>query len=156
IFDIANFSSTSFPTFDNLKHLQVNCYQNTLSPRPSIRSLFNFLRSSPKLESLVINKVHFSHKPNGNMFRRYGIPQCLLLCLKSIEFRNFNGFPEEIELVKFLLKHARVLKLVTIRSEFSSDVELDDFSNEGILEKLLKFPKASTHCRFQAFETKRT
>ncbi|KAI3950218.1 hypothetical protein MKW92_044532, partial [Papaver armeniacum] len=92
---------------------------------------------------------------NGKVYRFSKAPQCLLLHLKSIELRNFNGYPDEMVLVKLILKHARVLERVIVRSASSSSVELD-LSTDGIIEKLIRLPRVSKHCSFQAFETKRT
>ncbi|KAI3950217.1 hypothetical protein MKW92_044531, partial [Papaver armeniacum] len=52
IFVIKGFPSTTFPTFDNLTHLEVEGVDPHF-PRKS--SLFNFLHLAPNLESLVIN-----------------------------------------------------------------------------------------------------
>ncbi|WMV11126.1 hypothetical protein MTR67_004511 [Solanum verrucosum] len=63
---------------------------------------------------------------------------CLESCLKSIHLTNFNGEENEIKLLKFFLKNARVLEKLTIFW-----VEYPDKSEEA-LEEVLKFPRTSS------------
>ena len=62
-----------------------------------------------------------------------------LSSLTSFYFRDFFGLNGEVELVKYVLKEARVLKTATF--EVSSGE-----SKEGVLEKLSMFPRCSTTC----------
>jgi hypothetical protein len=61
----------------------------------------------------------------------------LLSHLKSLCYRGFEGLESEVEFLKYILKHARVLKTVTIQV---SGKELKG----NVLEKLSMFPRCST------------
>ena len=62
-----------------------------------------------------------------------------LSSLTSFYFRDFFGDKDQVELVKYVLKEARVLKTATI------EVSREELK-ESVLEKLSMFPRCSTTC----------
>ncbi|KAI3942149.1 hypothetical protein MKW98_003748 [Papaver atlanticum] len=46
------------------------------------------------------------------------VPHCFVGCLKSIEIRKFAGY---VEMVKFVLRHGRVLQTVIIETYYPVD-----------------------------------
>ncbi|KAI3992291.1 hypothetical protein MKX01_030012 [Papaver californicum] len=98
--------STSFPIFGNLIRLEVYHIDQ-------MKTLLNFLEFSPNLEPLVINQVFYTSQI---------LPHCLAVCLKSIEIRKFTGY---LEMVKFVLKHGRVLQLVSIETFYTVEDPTD-------------------------------
>ncbi|KAI3836131.1 hypothetical protein MKX03_028110 [Papaver bracteatum] len=113
ILKLAKALSTSFHTFHNLICLEVYDIRYL-----QMKTLLNFLEYSPNLEAPVIKKVKFSGKVDENTLTFNKVPSCLE-CLKSIEFQKFNGYPKELEMVKFVLKHARVLQTVTMETSYT-------------------------------------
>ncbi|KAI3889997.1 hypothetical protein MKX03_025738 [Papaver bracteatum] len=112
ILKLAKDMSTSFPTFDNLNRLVVYKIRYL-----QMKTLFNFLEFSPNLESLVIKKVESSGKVNKNTLTFNKVPRCLE-GFKSFEIQRFNGNPKEMEIVAFVLKHARVLEMVIMETSY--------------------------------------
>ncbi|MCL7034203.1 hypothetical protein MKW94_011117 [Papaver nudicaule] len=98
-----------------------------------MKTLLNFLEFSPYLESLVINKVKYTGKANENTLTFNKVPRCLE-CLKSIEIRKFNGYPKELEMVKFVLKHARVLQTVILETSYTVENYMDPRKNKKNLK----------------------
>ncbi|KAI3851164.1 hypothetical protein MKX03_007229 [Papaver bracteatum] len=147
--ELAGVLSTRFPTFNNLITLEVSFIKTQL-----VEPLFSFLQFSPNLESLVFNGV-CRDKANDEALTLDGVPRCLLMHLKSIKFRYYEGQLEELDLVQLFLQNARVLQTVII--EISSDhfvnsdkkthnaEDVEDF-NKKIMEQLLKYKWASTDC----------
>ncbi|KAF8365067.1 hypothetical protein HHK36_032928 [Tetracentron sinense] len=131
------------------KFLKLNTYLKKWD-LPGIASL---LRSSPDLETLVVNRDF----PNRNKVldgENYWNSlkhsfQCLLHNLKTVKIVGFIGRDGEMDLVQFLLKHAMVLEKMVIYSERLLDLKWRKrFMPEQLLEftqKMLSFPKASPH-----------
>ena len=75
------------------------------------------------------------------------MPYYLLLHLKTIEIHNFLGTPDEVKLVKYLLRHAKVLVLVTI---YWYDLMMDSESKTTIVKTkvdISKSPRGSNTCQ---------
>ncbi|MCL7024690.1 hypothetical protein MKW94_014761 [Papaver nudicaule] len=96
-------------------------------------TLLNFLEFSPNLESLVINKVKITGKVSENTLTFNKVPRCLET-LKSIEIGKFSGSPKELEMAKFVLKHARVLQTVILETSFIVENEMDPRKNKKNLK----------------------
>lgn len=60
------------------------------------------------------------------------MPICLLLSLKKICIRGFHAWPDEIEVVKYLLKHGEVLNTVKICPYFLSFRRRDEAKAETV------------------------
>ncbi|KAI3845405.1 hypothetical protein MKW98_029056 [Papaver atlanticum] len=119
ILKLAKALSTSFPTFDNLNRLEVYDIRYL-----RMKTLLNFLEFSPNLESLVIKKVQSSGEVNKNTLTFNKVPSCLE-GLKSFEIQRFNGNPKELEIVAFVLKHARVLETVIMETSYDMEDDKD-------------------------------
>ncbi|MCL7027393.1 hypothetical protein MKW94_007918, partial [Papaver nudicaule] len=148
---LAKVLSTSFPTFGNLIRFEVYNIRYL-----QIEALLNFLEFSPNLESLVIRKVEFRDKDNENTLTFNKVPRCLER-LKSIEIQKFNGSPKELEMVKFVLKHARILQTVIMETSYTVENYYDpgkknlkakevEALNKKILKQLGMSPWASVGC----------
>ncbi|MCL7022224.1 hypothetical protein MKW94_023198 [Papaver nudicaule] len=111
---------TKLPSFYNLIHLEVTAWfymsygyldMGDQLPSRIVGTLLDLLHVSPYLESLVINEGYYEYESNYNDCRSVDlIPQCLLLHLKSIEFRRFWWNQFEMDMVRFFLKNAKVLQ----------------------------------------------
>jgi len=66
------------------------------------------------------------------------VPQCLLSDLKNCTVENFSGRQSDFMLEQFILKNARILQTMTIRSR-------NEFSE--MVKKLSICPRASTTCQ---------
>ena len=62
-----------------------------------------------------------------------------LSSLTSFYYRGFKGLNDEVELVKYVLREARVLKTATFQVSSGE-------SKESVLDKLSMFPRCSTTC----------
>ncbi|MCL7021784.1 hypothetical protein MKW94_002955 [Papaver nudicaule] len=102
--------------------------------------LLKFLEFLPNLESLIINQVIYSGKANENTMTFNKVPHCLV-CLKLIEIRKFSWDPMELKIVKFVLKHARVLQMVILESSHTEEA-----LNNKIRMQLGMSPWASADC----------
>ncbi|KAI3915800.1 hypothetical protein MKX01_013256 [Papaver californicum] len=113
-----------------------------------MKALLNFLEFSPNLESLIIKKVEFSGK----------VPRCLEY-LSSIIIQKFNGYPKELEMVKFVPKLARVLQMVILETSYTVEGFVDprkkkinlktkdvEALNKKVMMQLRMSPWASAGC----------
>ncbi|XP_008226397.1 PREDICTED: F-box/LRR-repeat protein At4g14103-like [Prunus mume] len=143
------------PTFNNLNHLEL-LLQNCCS----LRSVTNFLQISPKLEHLVFENsihcyvCHFVDESVHEWSPPDFVPACLLSHLKTIRIRGFQGLPDEMEVVEYLLKYGAVLNTITICTlEYFCEEKEMKFPVLGLREevKLLQtismFPRASKTCQ---------
>ncbi|KAL1815583.1 hypothetical protein ACET3Z_018157 [Daucus carota] len=134
-------SDFSFPTFHDLSHLEliVDAWSGwTLLP--------SILGSAPNLETLVFPQGLVDKFSSQSQFFRFSwsppdrVPDCLSSKLKSIEIKNFQGINDEFSLVKYLLKHGRVLEMMSIDCSLLAD-------DAKIQKKLYKFRRASSTCK---------
>ncbi|XP_059631951.1 F-box/LRR-repeat protein At4g14103-like [Cornus florida] len=131
----------TLPTFHNLTRLEL-----TVDGWKGWNLLPKLLASSPILEVLVFVEglIHLFNFQLGifrfNWSPPEHVPNCLLLHLKAIEIKNFEGVADELNLVKYLLKNAKVLKKMSINCTFSTE-------DVNIQKKLLRFPRGSTSCQ---------
>lgn len=134
-------SDYSFPTFHNLSQLEliVDAWSGwTLLPY--------ILGSSPNLERLVFPQGLVDMFSSQSQFFRFSwsppdlVPECLSSKLKTVEIKNFQGINDEFSLVKYLLKHGRVLKTMSIDCSL-----LPEYAK--IQKKLYKFRRGSSTCK---------
>ncbi|PHT60608.1 hypothetical protein CQW23_02971 [Capsicum baccatum] len=98
------------------------------------------LKYSPNLEVLKLwsdenegwTKNWQMHDPDDSIV-------CLESHLKSVCLSNFKGEENEIELLRFFLKNARILEKLTIVWASYAD------KSEEASEEVLKFPRTSSH-----------
>jgi hypothetical protein len=72
------------------------------------------------------------------------VPKCVLSHLTAFHFKGFQGFNAELELVGQILKWARVLKKITISTEY-----LDLKEEVRVLKELLMLPRQSATCKIE-------
>ncbi|KAK4576678.1 hypothetical protein RGQ29_027286 [Quercus rubra] len=127
--NFGNIYPSSFQNLVKLKFKVNGCSWNVLRV---------LLQKAPNLETLVITK--------GNDFVESNLywkePQydpANLSSLTSFYYRGFKGLNDEVELVKYVLKEARVLKTATFQVSSGE-------SKESVLDKLSMFPRCSTTC----------
>ncbi|CAB4307705.1 unnamed protein product [Prunus armeniaca] len=125
------------PKFYNLNHLEVR-----LKTCSSWKSLTKLLEISPNLESLVFEnniKCHADHDKNDQWCQPETVPICLFSSLKTVQHdkndqwcqpetvpmclfsslktvcvRGFRWQSDEMEVVKYMLKHGEALNKVTV------------------------------------------
>uniref|UniRef100_A0A7C9A4E1 FBD domain-containing protein n=1 Tax=Opuntia streptacantha TaxID=393608 RepID=A0A7C9A4E1_OPUST len=98
-----------------------------------------FLKYAPKLKSLVIEEVTNWDYSFESKFAPKHLP-----CLQSVELRKFEGGPEEMEFVEYILKAGLVLKKMQIFFYYSlAECEID------VYQDLLVLPRSSGICRVE-------
>ncbi|KAI3877777.1 hypothetical protein MKX03_019217 [Papaver bracteatum] len=140
ILGLFNVLSTSVPrvsAFESMIHLETG-YSHA-------DTVLKFLQFTPNLESLAIVPGLFN-KVNEDAFTSNLVPSCLLLHLKTIEVREFEGQPEELKLVKYIWTNARILQVLIIQSGTSKTIVALEKKTQ-IMEMLLMNPRASTSCK---------
>ncbi|KAI3882468.1 hypothetical protein MKX03_025246 [Papaver bracteatum] len=147
---------TSMPSFYNLIHLEImsagvydgyGCRDAGNLHCWIVRILLNFLHISPNLESLVfVDGFRNNKSTNSDGWSLDLIPPCLLLHLKSVEFRGFFWNEFEKDLIKLFLKNARVLQRVRIT--ISGRSSLSEYSNykKQVIDEMSLFPRSSDEC----------
>ncbi|XP_026449152.1 F-box/FBD/LRR-repeat protein At1g16930-like [Papaver somniferum] len=135
---LINILSTSLPTFENLIHLETEFTR--------AYTLLKFLQFTPNLESLTIVRRRCVNIDTEDSSASYLVPRCLLLHLRTIKVRKFEGLQEEVKLVKCFLKNGRTLQVLLIESAITSKSVAELEKKNQIMELLLKYPKASTNC----------
>lgn len=68
-------------------------------------------------------------------------PQCLSSHLDKVKIEEFTGVEDELSVVEFFLKSAKVLRELEIVSNLSSEEQLN------ISKKVSLFPKCSAACK---------
>ncbi|XP_028806312.1 F-box/LRR-repeat protein 13-like [Neltuma alba] len=90
------------PMFHNLIHLECHAEEWT--------RMVNCLENFPKLEKLVIYELCSTSPPQPIL----DVPSCVSLHLKEFTLLNFEGSESALEMVEFIIKHAGVLRTVSI------------------------------------------
>ncbi|XP_022751556.1 F-box/LRR-repeat protein At3g59200-like [Durio zibethinus] len=72
------------------------------------------------------------------------VPYCLLSQLKKIEMCSFRGEEDEMELIKYFLKSARVLEKLIVYLKVELETE-----ELKITTELFKLPRGSSKCQVQ-------
>ncbi|KAK6229460.1 hypothetical protein SCA6_018411 [Theobroma cacao] len=136
-------SCKTFPLFLNLVRLElsIGCGGWSVASR--------FLENSHNLEVLVLAKNANCRGLGHECCWRppKSVPKCLLSPLTLVYFRGFEGLTYQLRVVKFILKNARVLKMMEICTNGISDPPSD--SKFDMLRKLLMFPRGSKACQLQ-------
>ncbi|RZC51619.1 hypothetical protein C5167_020036 [Papaver somniferum] len=109
-------------------------------------TVLKFLQFTPSLEALAIVQKGWCNKFNEDAFTSNLVPRCLLLHLKTIEIQKFEGSPEELKLVKYFWKNARILQVLIIQSGTIKTIAALEKKTQ-IMELLLMNPRASTSCK---------
>ena len=72
------------------------------------------------------------------------VPNCIISHLASIQFKGFQGSPDEVSFVEYVLQNGLVLKTMII-----AGISLDLNKKYEILKKLSDLPRASGMCRLK-------
>ncbi|GMY31887.1 FBD-associated F-box protein At3g52670-like isoform X1 [Fagus crenata] len=107
-----------------------------------------FLERVPNLEVLILDKVmtNCPHPPEEcsitlEWIYYEAVPKCMSSHLTAF---HFKGFINELKVVGQILKWARVLKKMTISSEY-----LDSEEEVRVLQELLMLPRQSATCKIE-------
>lgn len=112
--------------------------------------LKDFLHCSPNLEVLILEGARIFD--SAELWRPPPqVPSCLELHLKEIEILQFDGKEYQIDLIKYLLENAKVLKKMTIGylDSGSCVCTLSDKQEESgscSCRAFLAFPRGSKTC----------
>ncbi|KAK4268319.1 hypothetical protein QN277_024994 [Acacia crassicarpa] len=124
-----------FPAFYNLSHLEIYLGQNGWT------SMFSCLPSFPKLETLIIREGRKGL--DWLMETSPDVPLCISSHLKTFVLLGFSYLQIGIEIVRFIMKNATVLRSVIIRTGNYSSHEAERLN---LLETLSSYPKCSQNC----------
>ncbi|KAL2498992.1 putative F-box/fbd/LRR-repeat protein [Abeliophyllum distichum] len=132
------------PTFHNMIRLEL--FANYYTDQRMIARLLNVC---PNLEVLILHEgsdQSYLPEQTNLLSDLETVPECLLSHVKVIELEGLEGNSYEMEMVKYLLANARVLKYLTIKS-WTTAPELDF----EIFKQLVELPKGSTTCGIHIF-----
>ncbi|CAI9764089.1 unnamed protein product [Fraxinus pennsylvanica] len=91
--------------------------------------------------STMMSKKYFVRDQPGLLSDLEMVPECLVSCLEIINLLVFEGKTREMEMVKYLLANARVLKELRILTlNIPPELKLE------IHKQLLQLPRGSTNC----------
>ncbi|XVF78322.1 hypothetical protein PTKIN_Ptkin14bG0122800 [Pterospermum kingtungense] len=125
----------SFPFFVNLNELELHGAINWL-----VVSLF--LQNSPKLETLLVHDKMFVRNGGCKWTQPRPVPTCFLSSLSMVCYKDFEGLDDELKMVEYFLKKARVLRTMEIYT-----INLSSDSKRCFLKKLSMFQKSSKTCQ---------
>ncbi|KAK9074364.1 hypothetical protein SSX86_006962 [Deinandra increscens subsp. villosa] len=124
-----NASTSLLPNFSNMTHLELKSCWSSIQ-------IFHFLKNSPELEHLYIEKIEYS-----GWIKPMRVPPCMLAKLTTINLSTCNGQQWEIRFLEYMLGNAKDLKTLTITWENVRFVE-----EVRLREQLLAVPRASRYC----------
>ncbi|XVF70560.1 hypothetical protein PTKIN_Ptkin11bG0171600 [Pterospermum kingtungense] len=141
------------PFFQNLTHLKVNVDVLEVGRTNCFSALLLLLQHSPKLTSLELERASLQH-PHCDALYRYRqikqwdtpattVFQCLLCNLETVHIIDYYHF-QAVEVVKYFLKNAKVLKKLVL----SVGSPLRDEIKASILDE----PRASAQCEIEIIE----
>ncbi|XP_047051551.1 F-box/FBD/LRR-repeat protein At1g13570-like [Lolium rigidum] len=137
----ANILETLPCTFGNLKSLKLYTQFSELS---SIMSTFCLLRNAPNLERLKImidDGVGQKYEANGE-FQNAQWTDCMCAKLQFVQITGIHWFSNELCFIELILSKTRLLRTLSV-----SHGEKCSTSNEGVVNKLLNYPRASSHAK---------
>lgn len=108
-------------------------------PSVNTNALLYLLQNCPKLQVLKI-QCEKVQSPILGWDPQPSDPNCLVSHLASIEFKGFQGLPDEMEFVENVLQKGLVLKTLIIS-------DLDQSKKYDILKRLSNMPRASGMCQ---------
>ncbi|KAK3029747.1 hypothetical protein RJ639_038024 [Escallonia herrerae] len=101
------------------------------------------LRRTPVLQGIVIDSGCVSRDIIRDTCQEHE-PSCLLSHRETFELRQFKGGEDEMELLRYILRSAKVLKKMTIESWFIE--KASDVLEELLRTGLRRVPHGSTSC----------
>lgn len=127
-----------FPKFPNVTCLEVKVELLGWHLLPII------FGSLPNLEEFVFEKKLSCHFEEFGWIEQPNTPLCLLLHVKKIEIKEFEGQKDELGLVKYLLKNCKVLNTMIIRCKETAP-------KESLCQKFVKLQRGSMTCEVEIF-----
>ncbi|KAL9142598.1 hypothetical protein ABFS82_14G180500 [Erythranthe guttata] len=108
------------------------------------RFLSKFLKAADNLETLILyrHSMKSCKELRGWMEPPQQVPTCLSSHLRIVKFAYLHGRKHDFEIIRYLLRNARVLEMM----EISYSVCLDSDAKVEILEKITRFQRGSTSC----------
>ncbi|KAI8000229.1 F-box/FBD/LRR-repeat protein [Camellia lanceoleosa] len=111
--------------------------------------MLDLLSKMPNLESLKLIMGYDYYYGNDEekefyRIRWHVVPYCLLSHLKVIEIDNFRGWENDLLLVEYFLKNAKVLNKMAIKHQNSYS-----FVNVEVLKRITMFPRGSERCEIE-------
>ncbi|PRQ17231.1 putative FBD domain-containing protein [Rosa chinensis] len=140
-----NFLECHLPTFNHLKQLKLLVFYSS-DWEEYVTELTAFLKRSPRLEHLVLEIGLIGSKCEGHkepFNPPESVPSCLLSHLKTISI-SVQGYENQLQVVKYLLKFSEVLTTMTI-SLTSSHCK----AKQELYEEILTFQKGSKTCELE-------
>ncbi|KAM0910399.1 hypothetical protein ACQ4PT_014180 [Festuca glaucescens] len=135
----ANILETLPCTFGNLKSLKLYTQFCELS---SILSTFCLLRNAPNLERLKIlidDGVEQKYEANGE-FQNAQWTDGMCVKLQFVQITGIHWLANELSFIEIILSKTRLLRTLSV-----SHGEKCSMCNEGVVNKLLNYPRASSH-----------
>ncbi|KAK4434310.1 F-box/FBD/LRR-repeat protein [Sesamum alatum] len=132
---------------NNLNHMRfLSFWVIDLSTIAEVSCALCLIRSSPKLQSLVITALGLRDRENlktaAQFLKEQQACEIPLTRLESIYIRNFSGLESEMEFVKLLLLAATALKKLEIISKHNN---VSRKARHEMFEELATSRRASTH-----------
>ncbi|KAK4268296.1 hypothetical protein QN277_024973 [Acacia crassicarpa] len=125
------------PMFYNLTYLEFTYYSFDWN------TTLRLLQSCPKLEILVIILRPWDQKLKSTSTATANVPQCVSSNLKEFHLGNCRGRIEELNLARYIMKNAMVLRIISISKNVISRVT---WKNK-ILKKIPLCPISSVNCK---------
>ncbi|KAM0876735.1 hypothetical protein ACQ4PT_035994 [Festuca glaucescens] len=135
----ANILETLPCNFGNLKSLKLYTQFSELS---SILSTFCLLRNAPNLERLKImidDGVEQKYEANGE-FQNAQWTDGMCAKLQFVQITGIHWLSNELSFIELILSKTRLLCTLSV-----SHGEKCSMCNEGVVNKLLNYPRASSH-----------
>lgn len=120
-------------------------YLTKLDLKADWRLLTKLLQCADKLEVLTIREVDFKLQcwkaPEH-------IPVCLLSSIQTVSFFGFGGGDPESDMLRYILRHAKVLKIMKLYSRYhGTDID----SKFKVLQQISRFPRGSDACEIDFY-----
>ena len=141
------YNDNDLPMFHNLSSLKINGNPWLCSKCYAWHAIYLLLSRAPKLQVLVFELhphcLRSCYAPKDQLEEPLDVPECLSSHLTTCHYKTLLGKNFEMEIVRKILKAARVLKTmnITVESHLSSKAKL------RICQKLMKFRRSSKTCQ---------
>ncbi|KAM7515371.1 hypothetical protein LguiA_004954 [Lonicera macranthoides] len=114
MFSLLCSNSYNVPLFRNLTYLKF--FDDSDLPW-KLKLVMEFLKNSPVLEVLIFEGFYFLHEEQGTPFKSDVVPTCFASHLKTIKISG-GSFEGSWEMVRYFLKNAKVLKELTVKTNY--------------------------------------
>ncbi|KAI3850674.1 hypothetical protein MKW98_030734, partial [Papaver atlanticum] len=111
------------------------------------RRLLKVLSSVPIFENLIYLETKYIQAESILKLLQFTPNLESLVIVRTIEVRTFEGLRDQLQLVKYFLKNARILEGLIIESRYTSKSAAELERETQTKELLLMYPRASTNCK---------